>query len=136
MTEKLMEFIELTEREQCYFHVKHILNPNGGAEIMFKNKTWKARKLTSPYGQDGDWVEFEQKNIFQFMNGKSLSITDFEDNLTDKILTRAVYSDMILQNAVNLLGSEMVSKAKDEWTAFGKELVGTITQITDKKKEK
>lgn len=138
MESQLMDYMELIDKslDEGYFY-SHIgsVTTGDGAEVMFTEKErWRVRNLTSPYGQNGGWLTFSRDDVLAIFNKMTLDLAQFEQELHNKVLIKAVFHATILERIVAVTGQEAFEKAEEQMNNFKRTLAETITKVIEKPK--
>lgn len=122
--EKAMNLIE-----DCIegYHYSH----NNGCEIMFKRSEgyWKVRKLE----EKSFWQSFDSRAVIAVFNRRGLNIGDFQAELHQNLITKAMYYNMQLKKLKRELSEETIQKGIKDWNQFGENLAKLIRKEVTKK---
>ncbi len=98
-------------------------------EIVFDKGTpdmlWKIRR----HGSE-DWYALDVKNIFVELSARQVDVSDFERQLSGNIMTQAVFSSSLLEEAKKILGESVIEEAIFNHNAFAEKLLEMIRDLT------
>lgn len=98
-------------------------------EIVFDKGTpdmlWKIRR----HGSE-DWHALEATNIFVELSARQVDVSDFERQLSGNIMTQAVFSSSLLEEAKKILGESVIEEAISNHNEFAEKLLEMIRDLT------
>ncbi len=98
-------------------------------EIVFDKGTpgmlWKIRR----HGSE-DWHALDVKNVFVELSARQVDVSDFERQLAGNIMTQAVFSSSLLEEAKKILGPSVIEEAISNHNEFAEKLLEMIRDLT------
>lgn len=115
--DKLLEFLDrLCIDEKLYWRVPYA-DENGTAEISWRRdgrpETWSIRERGAETS-----CSLRAAELPETLKLLGIDISAFEKQLGASILTQAVFADMVLEGAIRLFGSEVVSRSINDTREF------------------
>lgn len=104
-------------------------------EIVFDKGTpealWKIRR----HGAD-DWHPMNVKNLYVELSARQVDVAEFDRQLSGNIMTQAVFSSSLLEEAKKILGDKVIAEAISNHNDFAEKLLEMIRDLTrDSKSE-
>jgi len=98
-------------------------------EIVFDKGTpdviWKIRR----HGSD-DWHALDVKNMFAELSARQVDVLEFDRQLSGNIMTQAVFSSSLLEEAKKILGETVILDAISNHNEFAEKLLEMIRDLT------
>ena len=136
-TEKLMEYIEDNlSPDKHYYGMTHSTENTKHYELYFVDKKWKCREDKRPRLQDDPWEEFHKETAEDYFEVNKLCLDHFKGGMTQNILMRVPYYDLMISKITKLFGQTVVDQARVEYQQFEKELGDAIKELTGAAKPK
>jgi len=87
--------------------------------------SWKLRR------SGGDlWFPVDPKNILCELSIRQIDVADFDKQLSSNIMTQAVFSSNLFEEAKKLLGADTINEAINQHNQFAEELLKMIKDLT------
>lgn len=136
-TEELMEYIEENlAPDKHYYGMTHSTVEQKVFEVYFVDKKWMCReKIGHQPNMDG-YEEFHKETADDYFEANNLCLDHFKGGMTQNILMRIPYHDMMVNKIEKLFGKEVVEAARIEYQLFEKQLGDALKELTGTTKPK
>jgi hypothetical protein len=121
--QNLLEFVEhYTLDPHLYYRID-------GYEIMWQRQGsqtwWKFSRENSNL-----WTHAAHADVVGALRAAGIDVAAFEQRVTESILAQAVYADIVMSKAEEVLGPQAVQAAIIDSVAFSKQLAELVNNLT------
>ena len=124
----LLDFIhEHTLDDQLYILAD---TPSGALELQWRRAESAEHWQIRPHRGEGPWDRIHRANLLHSLQARGADMRGVERELEQLVATQIAFADMVLCDAAEHLGREVVQRAVHGHRAFLGELRATVQQLT------
>jgi hypothetical protein len=125
----LLDFIqEHTFEDQLYFVVE---GPAGELELLWKRGEADSHWQLRPRGSDGPWELVPRRELIQDLERRNVDMLAVKRELNAVLAVQISFADMVLRDANQKFGRELVQRFVRGHQGFLNELQAAIEQLTN-----